>query len=81
MKGSNTPRNFAALNFATLYRNINGKVTPQDPIDEHTLEELIAVVETSRDRNDTKAAALVRAVALQAIAVIIVGITVMVVIV
>jgi hypothetical protein len=56
-------------------------VTPQDPIDEHTLEELIAVVETSRDRNDTKAAALVRAVALQAIAVIIVGITVMVVIV
>lgn len=76
---TNTPRTFAALRPETL-RGRSDQAAPQDPITEETLDQLIEALRTSRLRNDTKARALALAIVLQVIAVLVIGVTIMIVI-
>jgi hypothetical protein len=75
---TNRPRNYGVLPLKTLRgQNEKGQETPSEPISEETLQEMINVVEVSRERNDVKASALVLSITLQSLAVLVVGITIM----
>jgi len=76
---TNTPRNFAGLDYRAL-KEVPADTTPQTPITESMLRDLVDALATSRARNDTKAAALSLSIVFQTVAIFVVAVTVMIVI-
>jgi hypothetical protein len=75
---TNSPRRTGVLKRETLLRSAGG--TPDESISEKTLGELVDVLETARTANKDKAGALLICMTLQVIAVLILGITVVLVV-
>jgi hypothetical protein len=72
---TNTPRNYAGVDYRELE-----DMTEDTPITHEIWGDLVCALATSRDRNDTKAAALSLSILFQTIAILVVAVTVMIVI-
>jgi hypothetical protein len=75
---TNTPRTYAALKLEVLKAG-RGAV-PSDAVSEDILQNLIAALGVSRERNDLKAGALSQAIVFQGLAILVVGVAIMLVI-